>query len=56
MGVKYLDYLDFKTVYELIKQNAHLTESGKFIIRNLKNQMNRARTQYIWGHLSDLYT
>jgi len=44
MGAKRLDYLDFKEVYQLIKQGEHLTEPGQTIIRQLKAGMNKART------------
>jgi len=56
MGVKFLDYLDFKTSFNLIKQNEHLTERGQFAITNLKGSMNRSRTRTTWGHLFDFYT
>lgn len=56
MGSKYLDYLDFKTVNELIEQNAHLTESGQLTIRSIKNKMNKVRTEYTWNHLDNFYS
>ena len=52
MGSKYLDFLDFRSVYELIDQNIHLTESGRLEIYNLKNKMNKARVEYSWAHQS----
>lgn len=55
MGSKYLDYLNFKSVYELIEQNAHLTESGKLKIYELKSKMNKARIEYTWNHLDNFY-
>ena len=42
-GVKYLDYLDFKRVVELMKNKAHLTPEGLSKIRNIKEKMNTGR-------------
>ena len=42
-GIKYLDYLDFKRVVELIKSKAHITPEGLAEIRNIKEKMNTGR-------------
>ena len=42
-GVKHLDYTDFVSVIELMKNKKHLTEEGLDKIRTLKAGMNRGR-------------
>ena len=42
-GIKYLDYLDFKRVVELIISKAHITPEGLAKIRNIKEKMNTGR-------------
>lgn len=42
-GVKLLDYFDFISVIELIKNKVHLTEEGLEQIRKIKSGMNRGR-------------
>jgi hypothetical protein len=56
MGVKYLDYLDFKAAFSLIKQGAHLTDAGRLTISSIKGNINKARTHRTWDHLSNFYT
>lgn len=56
MGVKHLDYLDFKAAFSLIKQGAHLTEAGRLTISSYKGNMNKSRTHITWNHLSNFYT
>jgi hypothetical protein len=56
MGVKYLDYLDFKEAFSLIKQGAHLTEAVRLTISSIKGNINRSRTHITWDHLSNFYT
>jgi hypothetical protein len=50
---KYLNYLDFKTVINLIKNKTH-KENNLFIL-NLKNNMNNKRTVFVWDHLQNFY-
>nr|YP_009710024.1 putative LAGLIDADG homing endonuclease [Coleochaete scutata]QFU80129.1 putative LAGLIDADG homing endonuclease [Coleochaete scutata] len=45
------DYRDWLKVFELVKTNKHLTESGKSIIENIKSNMNRKRTVFDWSHI-----
>jgi hypothetical protein len=42
-GVKYLDYLDFCSVAELIENKAHLTKEGLSQIKGIKTGMNKGR-------------
>lgn len=56
MGVKHLDYLNFKAAFDLIDQGLHLTPEGQSTIRDLKGSMNKARTTFTWDHLSNFYT
>lgn len=41
LGVKYLDYLIFSEVVELMKNKAHLTKEGLSLIQKLKARLNR---------------
>jgi hypothetical protein len=43
IGVKALDYANFKTVAELMRNKEHLTESGLEKIRKIKAEMNTLR-------------
>lgn len=43
VGVKYLDYLDFCQVAELMKEAKHLTKDGLEEIRIIKEGMNSGR-------------
>jgi len=56
IGVKYLDYLDFRSAFTLIQQGEHLNDSGQLIISSLKASINKSRTQISWEHLSNFYT
>jgi hypothetical protein len=42
-GVKLLDYFDFVSGIELMKNKVHLTEEGLDQIRKIKSGMNRGR-------------
>jgi hypothetical protein len=42
-GVKLLEYLDFVSVIELMKNKVHLTKEGLDQIRKIKSGMNRGR-------------
>lgn len=46
------DYCAFKNAYNLIITQQHLTVSGKKTIFDLKQSMNRKRTQFDWSHLT----
>ena len=46
IGVKLLDFNDFKQVAELMKNNAHLTQEGLDKIRKIKTNMNRGRKYF----------
>ncbi len=43
IGIKSLDFADFKQVAELIKNKSHLTKSGLEKILSIKAGMNRGR-------------
>jgi hypothetical protein len=47
LGVKYLDYLDFVQVSEIIKNKAHITEEGLEEIRKIKARMNKGRDFFL---------
>jgi hypothetical protein len=53
---KYLDYLVWKEVIDMIKIGEHKNENGKDKIRKLKNTINDSRTIFIWNHLNNFYT
>jgi len=42
-GIKKLDYMDFKTVGDLMLNKEHLTQSGLDNIINIQSNMNRSR-------------
>jgi len=42
-GTKYLDFLDFCLVAELMKNKSHLTVEGLEKIRLIKSRMNKGR-------------
>lgn len=42
-GVKLLDFFDFVSVIDLMKNKTHLTEEGLDLIRKIKSRMNRGR-------------
>ena len=43
-GTKFLDYADFIKVISLMTIKAHLTKEGLDLIRDIKSNMNRKRT------------
>jgi hypothetical protein len=47
-GVKYLDYVDFCKVAELMQKKEHLTIEGLEKIRKIKNTMNTKRDSKSW--------
>lgn len=44
-GVKLLDYLDFVSVIEIIKNKRHLTQTGLDEIRKINSRMNKKRSE-----------
>lgn len=50
---KYLNYLDWKEVVNLIKDKKHLLPLYKTHIANIKNNMNSFRKIYDWEHLKN---
>jgi hypothetical protein len=45
------DYDDWLKVYELIEAKKHLSEDGKFLIKQIKSNMNKNRKVFNWNHL-----
>ena len=43
IGIKKLDFNDWKSAYNLIKNKEHLTDLGRETIKNLKSKMNSKR-------------
>lgn len=43
IGLKKLDYLDFKKISELVKTKYHLTSEGFLEIEKINSQMNQRR-------------
>lgn len=54
-GEKYLNFLSYKKVVEMIEKKEHLSSEGVKEINNIKEQMNTKRTFYNWDHLKDFY-
>lgn len=48
------DYDDWLKAYELIQDKKHLTEEGKFLIKQIKSKINRKREEFNWNHLTYL--
>ena len=45
LGIKFLDYLDWCKVAEMIKNKSHLTEEGLYQISKIRGGMNRSRKE-----------
>lgn len=43
IGIKKLDFNDWKSAYNLIKNKEHLTDLGRETIKKLKSKMNSKR-------------
>jgi len=52
---KYLDFLVWKEVVDLIKIGDHKNENGRNKIRELKSTINDSRTIFLWDHLNQFY-
>jgi hypothetical protein len=55
LSSKYLDYLIWKEVYEIIKNKNHMTLENKELILKLKNSMNNKRSLFTWDHINNLH-
>ena len=45
------DFDDWCKVYQLIVDKKHLSEDGKFLIKNIKSNMDKNRKVFNWSHL-----
>jgi LAGLIDADG endonuclease len=45
------DYDDWLKVYQLMIDKNHLTEDGKFLIKEIKSNINKNRKNFNWDHL-----
>ena len=52
---KYLNYLDWLLVLNIIKNKKHKTLEGKDKIRLIRDGMNSKRTHFNWDHLQNFY-
>jgi hypothetical protein len=50
---KYLNYLDYMQVVDLIKNKKH--KENSLFINNIKKNMNNKRTVFVWDHLQKFY-
>lgn len=54
LSSKYLDFLDWEKVVDLILRQTHYDEENSDLIEKLKSGMNNGRTDINWAHLSKL--
>lgn len=52
-GTKYLDYLDWCKIFNIIKNKEK--EEKLDIIKNIKNNMNSKRTYFNWNHINNFH-
>lgn len=52
---KYLNYMDWLTIIEIIKKGEHKTKQGQKEIILIKDKMNSKRTVFTWNHLQNFY-
>ena len=52
---KYMNYLVWKEVYNLIRDNKHTKSNERLHIQLMKDKMNRKRIDFDWHHLEKLY-
>jgi LAGLIDADG endonuclease len=45
------DFEDWVKVYQLMIDKKHLTEDGKFLIKQIKSNINKKRENFNWDHL-----
>ena len=48
------DYEDWVKVFQLMEEKKHLSEDGKLLIKEIKNNINRNRRIFNWDHLNYL--
>lgn len=49
---KYLDYIDWYNIVQMMEKGEHLTKNGKLTIKLLKSKMNNNRIDFNWDHLN----
>ena len=54
-GIKYLDYLDWCKIAELVSLGKHKTDKGLLRISEIIKTMNSRRQIFIWDHLKNFY-
>jgi hypothetical protein len=52
---KYLDYSNWKMVYDMQKKKLHLTLEGLKICEEIKRNYNKKRSKFSWDHLNNFY-
>ena len=52
---KHLNYIDFKTIVNIIINKEHKTSTGKEKIALIKSGMNNRRTEFYWDNLQKFY-
>ena len=52
---KYLNYIDFRCIVDMIKNKEHKTILGKEKIQVIKSGMNNRRTEFNWNNLQKFY-
>lgn len=52
---KFLNYVDWKTIYDLQVKKLHLTPEGIDICQKIKKNFNRSRKNFSWIHLKNFY-
>jgi LAGLIDADG endonuclease len=52
---KYLNYRDWLSIINIIKEGNHKNDKGKQHIAFIRDGMNNKRRRFIWDHLNDFY-
>lgn len=52
---KYLNYRDWLSIINIIKEGNHKNDKGKLQIASIRDGMNNKRRTFIWDHLNNFY-